>query len=52
MHSSEFDDRSWPPKKQVIDEIYSGQSAEENPSKNTDLIISISTLLKVIVIVF
>ena len=36
MHNSTFDDRSPtnPSKKQLFDEIYTGETPEENPSKN------------------
>jgi hypothetical protein len=32
MHNPAFDDRVWPPRKQIFDEIYSGQTMKENPS--------------------
>nr|AKH03517.1 cytochrome P450 3082A1 [Paracyclopina nana] len=31
MHNPAFDGRSWPQKKQVIDEIYTGQTSDINP---------------------
>ena len=36
MHNSTFDDRSPtnPSKKQIFDDIYTGETSEENPSKN------------------
>ena len=36
MHNSTFDDRSPtnPSKKQIFDYIYTGETSEENPSKN------------------
>ena len=36
MHNSTFDDRSPtnPSKKKFYDEIYSGETQEQNPSKN------------------
>jgi len=33
MHNPAFDDRAWPPNKRILDEIYSGQTRKENPSK-------------------
>ena len=33
MHNPAFDDRSWPPQKRIMDEVYSGQTQKENPSK-------------------
>ena len=36
MHNSTFDDRgpTNPFKKQIVDDIYTGETSEENPSKN------------------
>ena len=36
MHNPAFDDRTWPSNKRIVDEIYSGQTKKENPSKQTE----------------
>ena len=48
MHNSTFDDRSPtnPPKKQLIDDIYTGETQEENPSKNKNNVSLILPALK------